>query len=209
MNVKYKDHLPIEFKAAAARIYMEALKSELSPVLGDAERAMQFLARTLSPEYCLTAFCDGKLVGVLGVQTAEGGFWSPGLKSLVEEYGAIGGLYRLCGLYLLHHQVEPGEWCADGVAVAGEMRGKGVGTGLFGILEKTAAAKGCREISLEVTDVNQRAKALYERLGFIETARESLWPLNLFFKFPFQSSTLMVKPVSNQGGARGVRPLAV
>ena len=97
------------------------------------------------------------------------------------------------GLAVLHHTTCTDELYVDGVAVAHEMRGKGIGSRLFGLLERTASKKGVRTISLEVIDTNPRAKALYEHIGFVVMKTQALWPLNLFVKFPFRSSTLMVK----------------
>ncbi len=198
MRTTYIDHLPIEFRAPAVRLYLDALGAKLLPVLGAAERARRVLVRDLSPHHCFAAFCNRELVGVLGVQTSERSFWNPTPKTMMDEYGRMGGVRRLCGLYLLHHETGPDEWCVDGIAVAEKMRGKGIGTGLLAFLEKTAAARGVRKLSLEAADTNQRAIALYERIGFVETGRQSLWPFHWIFKFPFASSIQMMKTISEQ-----------
>jgi ribosomal protein S18 acetylase RimI-like enzyme len=77
--------------------------------------------------------------------------------------------------------------------VASEMRGKGIGSHLFDLLEQAVLKKRIKTISLEVIDTNPRAKAFYERLGFVAVKTQTLWPLNLFVRFPFRSATLMVK----------------
>ncbi len=202
MHIQFIDHLPEEYTLHAARLYVDALGNELRPILGASERAHHVLARNISPDRCLTAFWKGRLVGVLGVQADGRGFWEPSIQSMISEYGLLGGVFRFGGVCILHHKTEPGEWCVDGIAVEEEMRGRGVGTGLLRFIEETAAAKGARKITLEVTDANERAKALYDRRGFIETARQSLWPFNLIFSFPFQASFLMEKPVSHRDPAR-------
>ncbi len=74
-----------------------------------------------------------------------------------------------------------------------EMRGKGIGSHLFNSLEQAVLKKRIKKISLEVIDTNPRAKSLYERLGFVAVKTQTLWPVNLFVKFPFRSSTLMAK----------------
>ncbi|OQY59772.1 MAG: hypothetical protein B6245_04905 [Desulfobacteraceae bacterium 4572_88] len=195
MQVCYTDYLPSEFGAAAARLYTDALQDKLVPILGNKNRAERVLIQHLAPENGLTAFYNQKLVGILGIQTWEKVFWNPTLKTLTEEYGIVGGCFRLGGLYLLHHETEPDEWYVDGVAVAEEMRGMGIGSGLLCRLEEIASEKGIRRISLEVTDMNQRAESLYKRLGFAEIGRQNLWPFNLIFKFPFQASVQMVKMI--------------
>ncbi|MCP4623041.1 MAG: GNAT family N-acetyltransferase [bacterium] len=96
-------------------------------------------------------------------------------------------------LAILYHTTGTDELYVDGVAVAGEMRGKGIGSHLFELLEQAALKKRIKNISLEVIDTNPRAKVLYERLGFVAVKTQTLWPFNLFVRFPFKSATLMAK----------------
>lgn len=49
-------------------------------------------------------------------------------------------------------------------------QGRGVGGHVVGTLLAEAASRG-QDVVLEVLDVNTRAKAFYERLGFVETGR--------------------------------------
>ena len=196
MQVEYVDYLPAEFRISAAHLYMNALRDKFLPVLGKLDKAQPIFENNLTLDHCLSAFCNQKLVGILGIQTGEGGFWNPTMKSLMDGYGLMGGLYRFSGLSLLHHKTEITEWHIDGVAVVDEMRGAGIGSGLLNLLESIAKKSNIRKISLDVVDTNPRAKTLYEHLGFIETKRQNFWPLNLIFKFPFQSSIQMVKSIS-------------
>ncbi len=193
MKINYLDHLPDEFKASAIQLYFNSLKEKLGPVLGDDSRAQEVLESNLATKQCLVAICDQNLVGVLGIQTDKGGFINPTLNKMVKVYGKVGGIFRLIGLALLHHKTASDELYVDGVAVADEMRGKGIGSQLFELLERIASKKGIRTISVEVIDSNPRAKALYERLGFVLIKQRTVWPCNLFFNFPFRSAALMVK----------------
>ena len=195
MHVEYVDHLPAEFRIPVIRLYAAGLKDKLLPVLGKPDRAQRVLAQNLALDHCLTAFYNHKPVGVLSIQTQERSFWNPTLKMLIEEYGLIGGLYRLAGLHLLHHENGTGEWYIDGIVVAKEMRGLGIGSGLLSLLEKIARDGKIGRLSLEVVNTNQRAKLLYERLGFSETAQKSIWPFNHIYGFPFKSAIQMVKPL--------------
>ena len=101
----------------------------------------------------------------------------------------------MISLAMLRHRTASNELYVDGVAVVDEMRGKGIGSHLFNRLERIAAKNKVRRISLEVIDTNQKARALYEQLGFVATTEQSIWPLNLFLNFPFKSATLMVKRI--------------
>ncbi len=73
---------------------------------------------------------------------------------------------------------------------------KGVGSGLFCILEKRARAQGMKKIALEVIDTNPRAIALYKRLGFSEISTEKIAPFNRIFGFSFEASVLMEKALA-------------
>ena len=156
------------------------------------------LASNLGTSKCLVAICNQKLIGILGIQAGNGGFVNPTLRTMVKVYGILGGLIRMGGLAILHHRTTPDELYVDGVAVADDMRGNGIGSRLFELLEKKATKNNIRKISLEVIDSNPRARALYERLGFVITKKQSIWPLNLFIKFSFRSATLMVKMMGQQ-----------
>ena len=196
MQIDYLDYLPDEFKASAITLYFNALREKLEPILGSDDRAHKALGSHLATDKCLAAICDQKLVGILGIQEDNGGFINPTFKTMVKLYGIFGGILRMSGLEMLHHRTASDELYVDGVAVVDEMRGKGIGSHLFDRLERIAAKKSVRKISLEVIDTNQRARALYEHLGFVATTEQTTWPLNLFLNFPFKSATLMVKRIT-------------
>jgi ribosomal protein S18 acetylase RimI-like enzyme len=193
MQVDYLDYLPDDFKVSAIRLYFNALKEKLEPILGSDGRAQEALASNIATDKCLVAICNEKLVGVMGIQTNKRGFVNPKLITMVRIYGSYGGILRMGGLAILHHTIGTDELYVDGVAVASEMRGKGIGSHLFDLLEQAVLKKRIKTISLEVIDTNPRAKAFYERLGFVAVKTQTLWPLNLFVRFPFRSATLMVK----------------
>ena len=193
MQFEYLDYLPDNFKVSAIRLYFNALKEKLEPILGSDSRAQEALASNIATDNCLVAISNGKLVGIMGIQTNKCGFVNPSLKTMVRIYGIFGGILRTGGLAILHHATGTDELYIDGVAVASELRGKGIGSHLFELLDQAAVKKRAKTISLEVIDTNPRAKTLYERLGFVAVKTQTLWPVNLFVKFPFRSATLMIK----------------
>lgn len=60
------------------------------------------------------------------------------------------------------------------LAVVADWRDRGVGTALIQVLTRIAQASGIRQLEIGVTDDNQRALALYRRLGFSPTREVSL-----------------------------------
>jgi ribosomal protein S18 acetylase RimI-like enzyme len=193
MQVDYLDYLPDYLRVSAIRLYFNALKEKLAPILGSDGRAQEAMANNIATDRCIVAICNKKLVGIIGIQTNKRGFVNPNLKTMVRIYGSYGGILRMGGLAILHHTTGNDELYVDGIAVASEMRGKGIGSHLFEMLEQVALNKRVKTISLEVIDTNPRAKALYQRLGFVPVKTQTLWPLNLFVGFPFRSATLMAK----------------
>jgi ribosomal protein S18 acetylase RimI-like enzyme len=64
------------------------------------------------------------------------------------------------------------------VAVHEDLQGLGIGTALIQACEARARARDCREIALSVELDNPRARALYERLGYVAfDERDTGWPV--------------------------------
>jgi len=70
-----------------------------------------------------------------------------------------------------------GGWCVVpefhllNLAVAADLRRRGVAVALLGEVFREAAARGCRETFLEVRKDNSEAAALYAKLGFVKVSR--------------------------------------
>ncbi len=195
MHVDYVDHLPGEFIAPALDLYFKALEDKLAPIFGTGEKAKNVVASHIATGNCFTAVSDGILVGVMGIQSMEKKFLNPNFTKMLHTYGTISGMFRMGGLTIFHHGISRDEWYIDGIAVEQGSRGKGIGTGLMGFMEKTALKKGIQKITLEVINTNPGALNLYKRLGFILSRQEDLWPLNQLFGFPFESSFVMRKNI--------------
>ena len=141
MQVDYLDHLPDDYKVSAIRLYFNSLKEKFEPILGSDGRAQEALANNIATDKCLIAICKGKLVGIMGIQTSKRGFVNPNLKTMVRIYGNFGGILRMGGLAILHHTIGTDELYVEGVAVASEMRGKGIGSHFFELLEQAVLKK--------------------------------------------------------------------
>ena len=72
---------------------------------------------------------------------------------------------------------QPGDWHLVGMWVAPARRGQGVADWLVEAVCEQARQAGAGTITLWVTEVNDRARAFYRRLGFAPTgARQLVWP---------------------------------
>lgn len=63
-----------------------------------------------------------------------------------------------------------------GVALFERFRGHGIGSEFMRQAEQSATAQGLSKLSLIVFEQNTGAKSLYDRLGYIETARAAVVP---------------------------------
>ena len=81
----------------------------------------------------------------------------------------------------------------DGLFVAPEARGLGVGTALLDAVVDEAKRRGYTQVRLDVVDTNPRAKALYKHVGFKELKTVKIGLLKHIFGF--SASTTMVRDV--------------
>jgi len=181
----------------AARLYWEAFGGKLGRVLGPDPKALAFFERVIRPDHCLAALDEtGTLVGVAGFKTPSGSFSGGGWDNLIAIYGHFGGRWRGCILWALNRETDNDRFLVDGICVARNQRGKGIGSLLLSRLCDEAARRGYRSIRLDVIDANWRARALYERQGFTAISTESLGALR--HVFGFASATTMVRPICAQ-----------
>src|SRR5690606_39231866 len=101
-----------------------------------------------------------------------------------------GAAWRFALLSALPQDVDNERFLIDGLFVAPEARGTGLGSNLIATVADHARAQGYRQLRLEVVDTNLRAKALYHRLGFVATGRIDTGLRALIFGY--DSATTMV-----------------
>lgn len=195
MGVTIYSGLHEHLRPRAARLYWEAFGGKLGRVLGPDDRAITFFERVIRTDHCLVALDDqGGLIGLAGFKTPSGAFAGGGWGDLIAVYGAFGGRWRGCVLRCLSREVDNDRFLVDGICVARGHRGQGIGSLLLAALYDEAAQRGYRSIRLDVIDANWRARALYERHGFLATRTESLGFLK--HVFGFAAATTMVRPLT-------------
>ncbi len=64
----------------------------------------------------------------------------------------------------------PGTWYVNVLAVLPPYRGRGLGSEMLRLADRTGAEHGCRGMSVIVSDANRGARQLYERMGYAQTA---------------------------------------
>lgn len=173
-----------DHRGAAVELFWEAFRGKLAPVMKPEAKAKAFLYRAVDPDHAISAIsAQGELIGVAGYKTRTGSFVGGGIADLCQVYGWFGGLWRGLLLSVLDRANEPGTLLMDGIFVSSQARGQGVGTALLDAIKHRAQALGCDHVRLDVIDINPRARALYERQGFVAGETEDAWPFNHIFGF--------------------------
>lgn len=178
----------------AASGYWQAFGQKLRWPLGPQGKALAFLRSNLDPNYAISAISpDGDFLGVAGFKTSQGAFVGGDFQALSAVYGTLSAVWRGLLISVLERPCEPGTLLMDGVFVAPQSRGLGVGSRLLDAIVDQARAAGLHKVRLDVIDTNPRARALYERHGFVATGEQTLGILKPVFGF--SSATTLVKPV--------------
>lgn len=113
-------------------------------------------------EYGLPCETCGADEDVLNVETA---YWSNGGQFWVVEYQSE--LVGTAGFYPVHRQPQSVE--IRKMYLRSDVRGKGLGRHLLGLLETMIAAEGYRHIWIETASVLTAAVQLYESSGYQPT----------------------------------------
>ena len=193
-NITVSLGLPPSLRDQAAAIYWQAFGGKLGRVMGPDARAHAFLARVMRADHALVARDEtGALLGLAGFKTPQGSFAGGSWTDMRAVYGLAGLAWRLPLLALLSREVDNDRFLLDGICVAPAARGLGVGSALMAAIEDEARARGYAYVRLDVIDTNWRARALYERLGYMGIKTAPLGPLR--HVFGFDAAVTMVKPV--------------
>ncbi len=194
MRVTIRRGLPEHLRPDAAALYWQAFGGKLGRVMGPTPRALRFLQRVIRADHAMVALdADGQLLGLAGFKTPAGSFAGGTTGDLHAVYGTLGLLWRLPLLALLSREIDNDRFLLDGICVAPAARGLGIGSALMAAIETEAQTRGYAYVRLDVIDSNWRAKALYERLGYLAIKTDHLGLLR--HAFGFDAAVTMVKPL--------------
>ncbi len=186
--------IPAANRDEVAALYWEAFGKKLGSVMGPRHRALAFITSVQQADHGICAHDDaGRLLGVVGFKTSRGALVGGGYKDLRMVYGWVGAAIRAALLAALERDTENQRFLMDGLFVAPDARGQGVGTALLNAIRLEAARRGYSQVRLDVIDTNPRAKALYLKEGFKEVKTTTIGPLR--YIFGFRASTMMVRDV--------------
>lgn len=186
--------IPDKDRAEVAAIYWEAFGEKLGVVLGPKYRALAFITQVLQADHGICAHDDdGHLLGVVGFRTYRGALVGGSFTDMRRVYGWVGAAVRSLLISALTRDIDNERFLIDGIFVAPEARGCGVGTALLDAITAEAKSRGYQQVRLDVVDTNPRARALYLNEGFVvmQTQNMGLWR----YVFGFNSVTTMVRDI--------------
>lgn len=187
--------IPQGYEDRACALYWDAFGDKLGRVMGPRDKGLAFVRRVVDPTHAISATDrHGRLLGVAGFKTAKGALVAGTWSDMMAVYGPISATWRAALISLIERDTENDRFLMDGIFVAPEARGQGVGTALLEAIVAEGHRRGYSSVRLDVIDTNPRARALYERQGFkpLKTVRMGV----LRYLFKFTSATTMVRPVT-------------
>ena len=182
---------PTTDRARAASLFWEAFEGKLGFSLGPRAKALRFLEDQMRSLFAFSAYEGDELLGLVGFKTHEGGLVGGEYRDLAQIYGYFGAAWRGAILSIFERDLAAGQLLLDGIFVSERARGRGIGTALLDAVEEFAIFEMYEEIRLDVIDTNPKARALYERRGFIATGTSKTGPLKPLLGFG--SATTMVR----------------
>lgn len=186
--------IPQKDREEAVSLYWEAFGEKLGFTMGPKYQALMFVRSVLRPDHGICAHDDdGRLLGIAGFKTSQGALVGGDFQDMRKVYGWVSATIRCALLALLERDIENERFLMDGLFVAPEARGMGVGTALLDAIADEAKRRGYDQVRLDVVDTNPRAKALYRHVGFKEINTVKIGPLKHIFGF--SASTTMVRDV--------------
>jgi GNAT superfamily N-acetyltransferase len=191
--IEIAPEIPRRERRAAAEIYYHAFGAKLGPIIGEATRAIPLLAEAIDPERGIAALIEGQLVGVAGLHHQRRQLVQLRFADLARHFGIMSAIWRYTAGKLFTRTPRATELLMDGIAVAGALRGRGVGTRLLSAVVAFGRAHGYTSVRLDVVDTNAGARRLYERFGFVPAATHA-YPF--MRPFGFTAVTTMRLPIA-------------
>lgn len=164
-------------------LYWEAFSRKLRPGFVNESTGLAVVRAGLRADHMLAARRGDEILGVCGFYDAGTGAADFTWSHLRQSLSVLAALRASIVLSLLSRPTRPGSLVLDGICVDSAARGLGIGTALLSAASDHARQDGARAVRLSVIDGNPRARALYERRGFVPVESGTLGLLSLVYGF--------------------------
>ena len=174
-NVAIHDGLQPQHTEDALRISYQAFSRKFKIGFRNHHDYVRLFRDQIDHNSCVTVTVDGRLAGILTIQTKSQDFYGLSLGKTFARFNLIRASRILLNLAIFALEARPkdDEFVVDTLVVDEQCRGMGVGTKLLAHAEKTAATIGKQRMTLNVIDENRGAMRLYERLGYRKIATQT------------------------------------
>jgi len=172
MKITTQIGIPSEHKEEAIRLYAGAFASKFVKLLGSEAKIIDLFMEGINTDRAISALSENnELLGLSGFHLDGKALVDLNFKDFVKHYGLIKGSIKMVLIAVIFDRDADGEeqLLMDGIVVKEGNRGMGIGKQLFQRLEKYARENNLLSIKLDVIDENQKAKKLYEKIGFEQT----------------------------------------
>lgn len=170
-------------RTRVASLYWEAFGRKLRPGFAYESTGLAVVRAALRPDHMLAARRGDEILGVCGFYDAGTGAADLSWHRLRQALSVPAALRASIVLSLLSRPTHAGSLLLDGICVDSSARGLGIGTALLSAASDHARQRGARAVRLSVVDSNPRARALYERRGFVAVESGTLGPLSPVYGF--------------------------
>ncbi|MFX0096933.1 MAG: GNAT family N-acetyltransferase [Candidatus Hodarchaeota archaeon] len=176
--------IPENQKLRVAEIIFDAFEDKYKHIFGPRKRSIYALVQFLREDRTIVALQKGTVIGVGGLKFGRKGFIDPNLSTIVRILKLGTPRAVIMGWFFYLARVEENELFIDSLAVAKDMRSKGVGSSMINSIVDFARSKGYLRVKLWVMEKNWRAKKLYKKKGFKEGKTHSIpFPWDRIFGF--------------------------
>ena len=164
MDLEISFGVPMKQRRRVATIIHTTFESKLHRIIGF-DQFSSLVVEHLRNDRILVAWDKGVIVGVGGLKFEGKDFLEITNSQLLRalHYNVV--RFTLLGL-MFYDSVDQKELLLDVLAVSHERRSRGIGTQIIQYVINFAHSQGFDKVKLSVVDTNERAKQLYQRLGF-------------------------------------------
>ncbi|MEU4562714.1 GNAT family N-acetyltransferase [Actinoplanes sp. NPDC023936] len=170
-------------RARVGELYWAAFRAKLRIAFRDDAAGAGQVTAALRPDRTLVARVGGEVAGMCGFHHGGHGAVDLSWARLRTGLGTVAAAWAALALAPLERRELDGVLVLDGICVAAEHRGRGIGSALLDAATELGARHGDQWVQLSVVDTNPRAEALYRRVGFETAGHGSIGALRHLYGF--------------------------